>query len=82
MYYFTSLQNSRAVIQHVESRRSKKKGSQYEFLINFEAGKEDLQTVILALKSSSAVTDVVIVSEKDAVEETGEGSVKPLVANM
>ena len=59
-------------MQHVESRKSRKKGSQYEFLVNFETGKDALQNVIMALKTSSAVTDVIIISEKDRSEDKGE----------
>ena len=81
-WYF--VQNYRATLQHVESRRPRRKTSgsvsgpasaaaQLELYIQFDSTREDMVGLVKALRQSSAVQDLSVVSDKQA-DNQGEES--------
>ena len=69
--YIIWLQNSRASILHLETRRPKTKSTHLEFFVTIEGTRDDIVNAVKTLKQSSAVQDVKILSETD-VESTGK----------
>lgn len=73
------LQNHHALLQHVESRRPRRRLStstsgahamapeHLEFFIQFEAERDDAVSLLKALKHSSAVQDFTVVTNKQVV---------------
>jgi len=65
---FKVFENSRASVQHVESRKSRKGANVggYEVLVHVESSKDLQQNVVKHLRQNSAVGDVFVLGERNA----------------
>ena len=57
------LQTSKVILEHIESRSAKKKGAQFDIILQCTGHKDTITSITNTLRQNNAITDVWIENE-------------------